>query len=72
MKTEMVAVPTPAGARAAYLITLGADVHGANGSPVAYATYVGPPAHPLNAWDHIRSRRRRRQLCRRDGASLHR
>jgi extracellular elastinolytic metalloproteinase len=40
MKTELVAVPTAAGARAAYLITLGADVNGANGSPVAYATYV--------------------------------
>jgi extracellular elastinolytic metalloproteinase len=40
MKTELVAVPTAAGARAAYLITLGADINGANGSPVAYATYV--------------------------------
>jgi extracellular elastinolytic metalloproteinase len=40
MKTELVAVPTAAGARAAYLVTLGADVNGANGSPVAYATYV--------------------------------
>ncbi len=40
MKTELVAVPTATGARAAYLVTLGADVNGANGSPVAYATYV--------------------------------
>ena len=30
----------PRGARAAYLVTLGADVSGADGSPVAYATYV--------------------------------
>ena len=40
MKTELVAVPTATGARAAYLITLGADVNGVNGSPVAFATYV--------------------------------
>ncbi|MGH8836358.1 MAG: M36 family metallopeptidase [Actinomycetes bacterium] len=40
MKTELVAVPTATGARSAYLITLGADVNGANGTPVAYATYV--------------------------------
>ncbi len=40
MKTELVAVPTTTGARAAYLTTLGADVNGAHGSPVAYATYV--------------------------------
>jgi extracellular elastinolytic metalloproteinase len=40
MKTELVAVPIATGARAAYLITLGADVNGANGPPVAYATYV--------------------------------
>jgi hypothetical protein len=39
-RTELVAVPTADGARAAYLITLGADVNGANGSPVAFATYV--------------------------------
>ncbi|HEU6445388.1 MAG TPA: hypothetical protein VFL61_10060, partial [Gaiellaceae bacterium] len=40
MKTELVAVPTVSGARAAYLITLGADLYGAKGTPVAYATYV--------------------------------
>ena len=40
MKTELVAVPTATGARAAYLVTLGADVNGVNGSPVAFATYV--------------------------------
>jgi hypothetical protein len=39
-KTELVAVPTANGARAAYLITLGADVNGATGSPMAFATYV--------------------------------
>ena len=33
MKTELVAVPTATGARAAYLVTLGADVNGVNGSP---------------------------------------
>ncbi|MCI0687068.1 MAG: M36 family metallopeptidase [Sporichthyaceae bacterium] len=39
-RTQLVAVPTVDGARAAYLVTLGANVDGANGSPVAYATYV--------------------------------
>ncbi len=40
MKTALVAVPTATGARSAYMITLGADLQGANGSPVAYATYI--------------------------------
>ena len=39
-RTQLVAVPTVDGARAAYVVTLGADVSGSNGSPVAYATYV--------------------------------
>jgi len=39
-RTQLVAVPTVDGARAAYLVTLGADLNGANGTPVAYATYV--------------------------------
>ncbi len=38
--TELVAVPTAAGARAAYMITLGANVNGATGAPMAFATYV--------------------------------
>src|SRR5215510_10401046 len=40
MKTALVAVPTATGARSAYMITIGADLQGTNGSPVAYATYV--------------------------------
>jgi hypothetical protein len=38
MRTELVAVPTAAGARAAYEVILGANLNGAD--PVAYSTYI--------------------------------